>query len=162
MSDPLRLPPKMSAGQPLFTAGGDIDSCSACLRLFGDDLDPDAVTAFLSAKPTTSCKKGDVTRGKVYDRIEKQGKWLLTLNHQRGATLEDLINRLLDQPSGDLDVWRELSSRYRADLFCGLQLELFNRGLEMSPRTLQRIAERGLKFGLDIYYVGESDPPESM
>jgi hypothetical protein len=154
----LRRPPEKPVGKVVLHAGGPIDSCSACLRLFGDDLGPDAVSAMLGAKPTAACHKGDITRGKRYDRVAKQGKWLLAIDHVRGVPLDDLLNRLLDQVTGDLSVWRDLTVRYRADLFCGLSLELWNRGLELSPRTLQRIAERGLKLSLDIYYVGESEP----
>jgi hypothetical protein len=160
MSEPLRPPPTKSDCRNLMTVGGDVDRCSVGICLYGDDLDPDSVTALLGAKPTSACRKGDITRGKVYDRVEKQGKWLLMIEFQRGVALGNLINRLLDQVSDDLGVWRTLSSQHQADLSCGLQLECWNRGLGLSPRTLGRIAERGLKLEFDIYYIGESDPPE--
>jgi hypothetical protein len=155
MKEPLRLPPILSSGTALFQVGGNIDGCSVGLRLFGEDLDPDTVSAVLGSSPDTACRKGDVTRGKVYDRVEPRGKWLLGVENQRGVQLEVLINQLLDRLTDDLTVWRELASRFQADLFCGLHLELWNRGLELSPRTLQRIAERGLKLGFDIYFVGD-------
>jgi hypothetical protein len=159
MEEPLRLPPDCPADDAvLLHAGGQVDSCSVCLRVFGDDLDPDAVSAMLGAAPTSACRKGDIHRGKRYDRVEKQGKWPLDLDHVRGVPLDDLINRLLDRLTGDLAVWRELTGRYKVDLFCGLQLELWNRGLGLSPRTLLRVGQRGLGLGLDIYYVGESEP----
>jgi hypothetical protein len=161
MEEPLRLPPeKPPEGKPLLHAGGEVDSCSVCLRVFGDDLDPDVVSALLGAKPTSECRKGDIHRGKRYDQIEKQGKWLLALDHVPGVPLDDLINRLLDRVTNELAVWRELDERFRVDLFCGLQLELWNRGLVRSPGTLQRVAERGLKLGLDIYYIGDSEPAD--
>ncbi|MDY3554228.1 DUF4279 domain-containing protein [Gemmata sp. JC717] len=147
------------AARPLIRVGGPIDSCSACLCIFGEDLDPEAVTAVLGAVPTTACRKGDVTRRKVTTRIEPHGKWLLSIKHRSGATLEAVINELLDRLTGDLAVWANLTKRYRADLFCGLQMESWNRGLSFSPETLRRVAERGLELGLDIYYVG-SDRPE--
>jgi hypothetical protein len=145
----------------LLRAGGAVDSCSVGLRVFGDDLDPGAVSSALGAEPTSACRKGDIHRGKVYDRVEKQGKWLLHLDHVRGVSLDYLINQLLDRLTDDLTVWRLLTDRYKVDLFCGLQLELWNRGLGLSPRTLMRIGERGLELGLDIYFVGESaaEPP---
>ncbi len=145
--------------RPLIRVGGPIDSCSACLRLFGDDLDPDVVTALLGAAPTTACRKGDVTRLKVTIRTERQGKWLLSIDHQAGVTLEAVINELLDRLSGDLAVWADLTGRFKVDLFCGLQMEEWNRGLSFSPETLRRVAERGLELGLDIYYV-EDNPSE--
>ena len=52
-----------------------------------------------------------------------------------------------------------LTRRFKVDLFCGLQMEEWNRGLSFSPETLRRVAERGLELGLDIYYV-EDDRSE--
>jgi hypothetical protein len=138
--------------------GGEVDSCSVCLRVFGDDLDPEAVSAALKAAPTLSCRKGDLRGGRRGNQVEKQGKWLLDLDHDSGLTLDDLINQLLDRLTCDLAVWRELIGRYRVDLFCGLQMKCWNRGLSLSPRTLQRLGERGLELGLDIYYVGDDEP----
>lgn len=137
--------------------GGPIDSCSASLRLFGEDLDPDVVTTVLGATPTTACRKGDVTRLKVTTRVEPHGKWLLMIDHRAGAELEVLINELLDRMTGDLRVWADLTGRFRADLFCGLQMEAWNRGLSFSPATLRRVADRGLELGLDIYYVEDNE-----
>jgi hypothetical protein len=158
MDEPLRLPPdRPSDDRVLCHAGGSIDSCSVSLRVFGENLDPDSVSGILGAVPTAACRRGDVTRSKVYDRVEKQGKWLLTVDRIRGVLLDALINQLLDRLTDDLAGWRELTDQYKVDLFCGLQMELWNRGLGLSPRTLLRVGERGLELGLDIYYVGESE-----
>ncbi|SRR5579885_484625 len=143
---------------PLIRVGGPIDGCSASLRVFGDDLDPDTVTAVLGSVPTEACRKGDVTRLKVTTRVERQGKWLLRIEHRTGTTLEAVIDELLDRVTGDLSVWADLTARFEVDLFCGLQMNEWNRGLRLSPETLKRVAERGLELGLDIYYVGEDEP----
>jgi hypothetical protein len=154
---PLRLPPdRPTDDQVLLHAGGDVDRCSICLRVFGEDLDPDTVSEMLGAVPTSACRKGDVHRGKQFDRIEKQGKWLMNLDQHRELRLDNLINRLLDQLTDDLSIWHELTLRYEVDLFCGLHLEQWNRGLGLLPSTMLRVGERGLELGLDIYYVGES------
>jgi len=144
--------------QVLLRVGGPIDSCSATLRLFGDDLDPDAVTAMLGAVPTTACRKGDITRRKVTTRVEQRGKWLLSIDHRTGTTLDAVINELLDRVTGDLGVWVELAKRFQIDLFCGLNMESWNRGLSFSPQTMKRVAERGLELGLDIYYMEDEEP----
>ena len=145
----------LEPSRPYIRVGGPIDSCSAGVRLFGDDLDPDTVTALLGATPTTSCRKGDVTRLKMTTRIERQGKWLLSIDHQASRSLESVINELLDRVTGDLRVWADLTRRFEVDLFCGLQIKQWNRGLSFSPEMLKRVAERGLELGLDIYYVGD-------
>jgi hypothetical protein len=144
---------------PLIRVGGPIDGCSASLRLFGDDLDPDVVTELLGAAPTTACRKSDVTR--LTTRTERQGKWLLSIDHQVGMTLEAVINELLDRVTGDLMVWAELTRQFKVDLFCGLHIKEWNRDLSFSPETLRRVAERGLELGLDIYYVEENQSDET-
>jgi hypothetical protein len=90
--------------------------------------------------------------------VEPRGKWLLNIDHRAGVSLEAVVNELLDQMTNDLAVWADLTRRFRVDLFCGLQIEAWNRGLSFSPETLRRVADRGLPLGLDIYYVGDSEP----
>ena len=153
MDENLRLPPEEPVGEVVWVAaGGEVDECSVSLRFFGEDLDPNVITSILGIHPTKSCRKGDIFHGKVYDRIEKIGKWLYSIKPCAGVSLEDQINNLFDRLPADLEVWRELTTRFEADLFCGLWLKQWNRGLDFSPETLKRIAERGLSIGLDIYF----------
>jgi hypothetical protein len=153
MDEPLRMPPPTPAGEELFKVGGPIDSCSVTLRVYGDDLEPNDVTRILSAEPTDACRRGDRRRGQVNDRVERQGRWLLEIDHQSGIELDAVISQLLDRCTDDLARWRHLTDRYRVDLVCGIQLESWNRGLTLLPQTLLRVAERGLTLGFDIYYV---------
>lgn len=159
MDEPIRLPPDPPDDpEVVLRAGGEVDRCSVCLRVFGDDLEPDVVSELLQAEPTSSCRKGEIRRGRRYDRVEPRGRWLLAIDQAQGVPLDELINRLLDRLTDDLVVWRELTGRYNVDLFCGLHLELWNRGLGLSPRTLVRVGERGLELGLDIYFVADEEP----
>lgn len=144
--------------RPLLVAGGEVDESSVCLRFFGDDLNPDEITKKLGAAASTASRKGEVTQGKRGSRIEPRGKWLLSVEGEPGVPLEVLINRLLDGLTQDLGVWCELASRFQPDLYCGLHLANWNRGCGFSTKTLQRIAERGLELGLDIYFDGDEGP----
>jgi hypothetical protein len=152
LEPPLRLPPDKPVGEITWIAGGEVDECSVSLRFWGDELIPDEVTKLLGIIPTQAYRKGDIFRGKVYDLIRKTGFWKYSVKRSAGVYLEDQISMIFDQLSGDLDVWRELTTRFDADLFCGLWLKRWNRGLDFSPQTLQRISERGLSIGLDIYF----------
>ena len=127
------------------------------LRFFGDDLDPDVLSSLLGAQPSTSCRKGDVFHGKVSDRIEKTGKWLLKLPSKPGEPFELRIETLLSGLTQDLTVWRELAEKYNADVFCGVWLGSSNEGMELPPRLMTQLAERGLHLGLDIYAPDEDD-----
>ncbi|MBW4693580.1 MAG: DUF4279 domain-containing protein [Lyngbya sp. HA4199-MV5] len=148
---PLRLPPQEPVGELVWVAGGEVDECSVSLRFFGEDLDPDEVTQALGITPTGSYKKGDIFRGKRSDIIRKTGSWRYSVKKCADVHLEDQITTLLGKLPSDLEVWRRLTETFEADLFCGLWLKRWNRGLDFAPETLQRIGERGLTLSLDIY-----------
>ncbi len=131
-----------------------IDATSVTLRLFGDDLDPDEVSRKLGGQPTLARRKGDVIPDET-KRVAETGSWLLSSERQSKNTLESQIEALFNRLTADVAVWRDLAGRYHADLFCGLWSEAWNRGLELSPEVVAAIGERGLRLGLDIYFVGE-------
>ncbi len=129
----------------------EVSEYTISLRFFGEDLDPDVLSAQLGGIPTNPCCKGDVVKGKTYTRIEKYGRWLKSIDGKPGDSFEPLIDGLLDGLSPDLELWRDLSKRYDGDLYCGIWLGDDNQGMELSPRLMARLAERGLRLGLDIY-----------
>lgn len=54
-----------------------LEETTATLRLFGDTLDPDEVSAVLGAAPSFQARKGDAKASKSEKaRIEKTGKWI--------------------------------------------------------------------------------------
>lgn len=125
----------------------------ACLRWWGDDLDPDELTAFLGQQPTTSERKGDVLVGKVTSqkRTAKTGSWLLRATERSNGNLNDQIVEILNMLTNDLTVWHGLTAKFEADFFCGIFLRTSNDGLSLKASTVQMLAERGLKLELDIY-----------
>jgi len=135
----------------MWVAGGLVDACAVSLRFFGNDLDPDELTQALGIEPTKSYRKGDIFRGKKYDYVRKTGSWLFSIDQCADVHLEAQINALLDKLPSDLEIWHSLTSKFEADLFCGLWLEQWNRCLDFSPKTLQRMGERGLMLQFDIY-----------
>ncbi len=137
---------------PLVAIGGEIDAASVTLRFFGDALDPDDLSRILGAQPTLCRRKGEVIPDRD-GRVAETGSWLLSSQQQSKKPLGDQIEALFARLTDDLEVWRQLSSMYRGDLFCGVWSEHFNRGFELSPELLQRIAARGLRVGFDIYFV---------
>ncbi len=138
---------------PFVLADSGVDSTSVTLRLFGDDLDPEAVSAALGSEPTLSRRKGDAVPDESAPRVADTGSWLLSSQQQSKSSLESQIALLFDRLTDDLSVWRDLCSRYHVDLFCGLWCNDWNRGLELSSEIVQAIAARGLRIGYDIYFV---------
>jgi hypothetical protein len=126
---------------------------AACLRLLGDDLEPDEVTALLGATPTASEHKGAQSQPNSGGRTftARTGAWRLKVEDRRPADLDAQVSELLEQVTSDLDVWSALGARFRIDLFCGVFMNEQNEGVSLAPSTLQALGERGILLDLDIY-----------
>jgi len=135
---------------------GAIDHSLATLRLFGDDLVPDEITALLGASPTVSYRKDQELIGSKTDtvRIAKTGSWRLSAARREPEDLEAQIMDILGQITQDLSVWESLS-RFQPNFFCGLFMGSSNDGLLLSAEVLLSLGQRGIALGLDIYDVGD-------
>lgn len=126
---------------------------AAGLRIFGDDLDPEAVTRALGKRPTRSRKQGEpwhAPNGRLLG-ISRTGAWHLRAPRVSPGDLDAQVAAILEGTTEDLSVWRDLGARYRMDLFCGAFMQGSNEGLGLSVATLLRLAERGVALELDIY-----------
>ncbi len=123
---------------------------TACLRLFGDALRPDEITNLLGCPPTKS-RLASAQAPSGTRTPSRTGAWLLSAQERSPGDLDAQIGELLSKLTDDLEVWRELNSRFRTDVFCGVFLHDQNEGLSVSSRTLLSLGERGLELGLDIY-----------
>ena len=74
-----------------------ISGTTISLGFFGDDLDPDAVTARLGQAPTKSAIKGQViTSGKTGSvRVAKTGNWIFSVPDRMPGDLDGQIRELL-------------------------------------------------------------------
>ena len=123
------------------------------LRICGDDLVPEAITASLGNQPTFSQTKGDEIVGKSSGkvRIAKAGMWRLCATTCEPEDIDGQVRELLSKLTDDLRVWREIQENCQLDLFCGLFMGSGNEGVLISPQTLVALGERGIQLGLDIY-----------
>ena len=153
---PFRPPPKYDPSRKYIRVGGPIDETSIALRVFGDDLIPKEVTERLRIEPTSHCLKGDIFRGKRYDRIEKTGKWLHSRPHVTGD-VDEIVQSLLGDLPADAEVWNWIHRRFDADLFLGIWMNDWNRGFTIDAATSASLGERGLTIGYDIYCDTSSD-----
>lgn len=137
---------------------GTIDHSVATLRLFGDDLVPEEISALLCANPTAAFRKGQTINGHVTGnvRIAKTGSWRLSAADREPENLEAQIFEILDQLTQDLGVWKSLS-RFQPDLFCGIFMGSSNDGLPLSAKALLALGQRGVALRLDIYDVGNPE-----
>ncbi len=84
--------------------------------------------------------------------------WSLRVGYVPGHEFSGTIRKLLGQCTSDLEAWRLLRREARLDLFCGLHLDDWNRGLEIDPDVLALLGDRELLLSLDIY----GDSPEEV
>jgi hypothetical protein len=147
------VPAGRSAGGELkLTNMTALKETAASLRFFGEDLDPEVISDALGRKPEAYEIAGvPIQTSSGATRIPKRGSWRCRAARCQPGNLDSQIDELLSGTTQDLMIWRELTSRYTADFFCGLFLKEENEGLPISAETIRKLAERGLKLDLDIY-----------
>lgn len=129
------------------------------LRISGDDLVPDEITALVGASPTHAQIKGQQIIGKKTGtvRVAKFGLWRLCAADREPEDMNCQIQEILGQMTDNLSVWQSIASRFHIDLFCGLFLGGGNEGLTLSPQSLSALGARGIEMGLDIYSGDDDD-----
>lgn len=130
-----------------------VSRTTVSLRFFGDDLEPDQLTASLGRAPSSAATKGQVLIGKNTGiaRVAKTGKWNLRVDAREPGNLDAQIQELFGTLTADLSTWRELAATYKPDIFVGLFLDRGNEMLDISAETFSLIASRGVSLMLDIY-----------
>jgi hypothetical protein len=136
--------------------GGDVEEASVSLTYSAPDLDAKEVTRLIGAHPTRAWNAGDLrampgTSRTGIMRSDDYGLWQLhTERSDRPA--DEQISDLLSECTSDLGIWRDLSDRYQASLAVVAHAENWNREVHLSASVLQQLAERGLRFWVDIYF----------
>jgi len=124
----------------------------ATLRIFGDDLIPEDITARIGAAPTIGYRKGDIKHlnsGK--ELVRKTGTWQLESSDRAPEDLNAQAAEILARVTPDLSVWRALCGEYQIDLFCGWFMVKTNQGFGLSAATLLALGERGIEIEFDVY-----------
>ena len=128
---------------------------SITLRVIGDTLDPDAISIALKQSPTQCHRKGDnVFRpdgSKVWPA--RSGRWSLKFTPESLSFEDccDAVEHILTLLNDDLEAWRSVTNVHRADFFIGLNLDTNGRGIELSPKLMLLLGERGIRIGFDVY-----------
>jgi hypothetical protein len=123
----------------------------AALRVIGDDVVPQEISALLGAEPTHAQRKGDTVPTTSGGRIAAFGLWRLSAPDKEPEDLDGQVSWLLSQLTQDLEAWRFISRQFRIDLFCGWFMDGTNEGVSLSPATLLALGERGIELGVDLY-----------
>jgi hypothetical protein len=137
------------------TAGGEIDRVRVCLRVSSDQLEPEAVSLVLGVSPTFAARRGDRRSTRGGESVQRTGVWYVDFT---GApeewTLGEAIAALLNRLPPEQAVWDVLAEQHYLEIYCGLHLSEWNRGAELAPALLRRLADQHLALSFDIYYEG--------
>lgn len=139
-----------------------LDDVAITLRFRGDDLVPEDITAALGVTPNWQARKGDVTTfrtGRI--RTERSGAWCFS-PERAVEDLETQLLKMLDQLNRDLAVWRQITSRFDANVFIGAFLAGKNEGFELSAATLSALSARGLALHVDVYGPDEDEESTTL
>ncbi|WP_426192237.1 DUF4279 domain-containing protein [Massilia sp. DWR3-1-1] len=135
-----------------------IHHSAACLRLFGEDLDPEEVSRILRCAPTVAERTGEVIPYQSgRERVVKCGNWRLIAEQTAPEDVNGQLRWLLSQVESDLAVWKSLVHQFEVDVYCGLFMQGLNDGLSLAPDVMALLAERGIELGLDIYSANVED-----
>ena len=152
--EPQKPPPKASDTadrSQWIELGGPIDRVKVCLRFFGDSLIPEELTRLLGCQPTVALRKGEVIPNRRYHQVASIGSWRLNGAQPEAMELEEQVKVLLGLVTDDLEVWRELTTTYGVDIFCGLFLEESNRRFRLSADLVKMLSDRGIEMSFDVY-----------
>jgi hypothetical protein len=64
---------------------------------------------------------------------------------------EELVELLTGRLPSEAAIWDQLSAKYTVRLTLGLFTCDWNRGFELSPKSVRRVAAMGACLGFDIY-----------
>ena len=134
--------------------GGPIDQVNVTLRVSAPDLDPDSITRRLGVSPSFAARRGDRRPSKDREIVQKVGIWLLDLPRSDEWELADAIAELLRPLPNDAAIWQDIAAGAAIDLYCGLHLSDWNRGLDLPPELLASLGARRIGLSFDLYYDG--------
>jgi Domain of unknown function (DUF4279) len=96
-----------------------VDRFKVTLRIYGEELDPDQISALLGCAPTVAARKGLPVSVGDGTRTAETGRWSLTVDSKdcdERADVEDGVEMLLARLPSDRNLWTSLTRAYSVDL----------------------------------------------
>ena len=136
---------------------GQLKHSAACLRIIGDNLDPDEISRWLGASPTFSQKKGAIIKRGRREIPAPFGMWRLNATDREPANVDSQIDEILSQLTPDLSVWKSIPAEYAVHLFCGWFVQSWNEEVSISAESMAALGSRGIRLDLDLYVSSGDD-----
>ena len=113
----------------------------------------------LGCQPDSGALKGETRRTpRGTEHVSAKGMWHKGVERRSPGDLDGQLAELFAAMTDDGAVWRQLTTRFKADIFTGLFMAERSEGLSISPTTLLALGARGLALDLDIYCVLKNEP----
>ncbi len=130
------------------------------LRIIGDDLAPDELTALLGVQPEIGVRKHEsyVTRHSGRVRRAETGLWMLGTGYREPPDIDEQITELIGRMSPRLEIWNDLSTKFDCEVSVGVYFKdgSWTGGILLQPHTLRLLGERDLSIDFDMYAPGAS------
>jgi len=135
---------------------------AARVRVYGEGLEPNAVSVALGIQPSKSQRMGDkVATSPGRKRVAKTGLWLLSSEeHVESRDLRDHLDWLLGvlvPKAEELHTILEPMEAVEADISCIWWSKYGQGGPVLWPEHLDGLARVGLELGLDISFFGDDE-----
>jgi len=130
----------------------------ASLRIFGDSIDPEAISSYLGLLSDHQHRVGDPI-GSGQEHTYKHNMWILKSKAPPEASLEVHLDDILTRVESKQLYLRSLAEHATVDFYC---VVFWNNGFQLGPQTLSRMAGLGATFGVVVYPddSGTAEPNE--
>lgn len=139
----------IGGGDIVAEVGGPVDETRVTLGIHGAELDPAEISKLLGCPPTSAHRRGDPRASGLPPW--PQGCWLLCVEGEAPTRPEELVDQLLRGLPMDTAIWEHLRTKYTVRVTFGIHIGDWNRGFELSPASVERLASLGAPVGFDIY-----------
>ena len=126
------------------------NNCYAYFAVYGDEVDPAAVSAELGAAATKAWRKGDLDPRR---RERITGHWSLYSRLPSTAELEEHVADVLLQMDANPAAFAAVAERFGGRLQLVGNFHDIGVGLNVPRQVIARLAFYGLELDLDSYYL---------
>jgi hypothetical protein len=120
----------------------------ASLRIHGDNLPFEEISARLGVKPTMMRRKGDRRSSK--SPVYLDDAWHFQPGLPETASLEQHIDALWQIVKPHVEYLKSLKHRYKVDVFCGYRSNCDHAGIKVPHTCLELFTALEVPFGVSI------------
>jgi hypothetical protein len=124
---------------------------NATLRIFGEDLDLDAITERIRVQPSHVHRKGE--RRGPRSPAYKHDMWSLEAPLPQETALEEHIYWLYRTFEPQFAYLKELKQSAQVDIFCGYRSNSATSGFEVDYRALQLFLDLEVPFSVSVIII---------